>query len=105
MNFVGNAHQCKQVETLILNHTESTGAEIATLKGIIDAERDNEEINFNNMTKKHELLTADISLLASRIDQIDHKMDDTDRNISSKLSIRFCNFNTPITETIRNISL
>ena len=79
--------------------------EIATLKGIIDEERDNKEINFNNMTNEHELLTADISLLASRIDQIYHKMDDTDRNISSKLSIRFCDFNNPITETIRNISL
>ena len=67
LNIVGNAYQCKRVETLLLNLTESTGAEIQALRDNIETCSVKQEKTFNNITREHEVLTADISRLQSEL--------------------------------------
>ena len=85
-NILGNANNCKRVQTSILNLTEFADAEIKALKDNVDTERDKMEMGFNNITQEQEALATNIGRLASQIDQMGHRIDHTDKNISRKLS-------------------
>ena len=71
----------------MLNLTESTGAEIEALKDNMLTECHTWEISLNNITRALEALTTNSSRLATQMDQMDHRMDGIDKNISRKLSI------------------
>ena len=85
-NILGNANNCKRVQTSILNLTEFTDAEIKALKDNMDIKRDKMEMGFNNITKEQEALATNIGRLASQIDKMGHRIDHTDKNISRELS-------------------
>ena len=51
----------------MLNLTESTSAEIEALRDNIETYSAKQEITFNNMTREHGVLTADINRLASEL--------------------------------------
>ena len=85
-NILGTANSCKRIQTSILNLTEFADAEIKALKDNVDTDRDKMETGFNNITKEHEALTTNIGRLASQIDQMGHRIDHTDKNISRKFS-------------------
>ena len=85
-NILGNANNCKRVQTSILNLTEFTDAEIKALKDNRDIEHDKMEMGFINITKEQEALATNIGRLASQIDKMGHRIDHTDKNISRELS-------------------
>ena len=69
------------------NLTESQAAEMEKLKSSIEKESQEREMSINSLTRERGIFTANLTKLTVQIDQVKHRIDDSDANISSELRI------------------
>ena len=57
------------------------------LKSSIEKESQEREMSVNSLTREREIFTVNLTQLTVQIDQVMHRIDDSDANISSELLI------------------